>query len=86
MNLDNLKEESIDQRKRWQITISVKDYSKKWSRNRQFKITEDNKPKINPKHLVHHILSQIAYIDNLYNIYLALKKKQQRYPIRMYQS
>ena len=84
MDLDNLKEESINQRKKQQIIISVKDYSKKWSRNRRFKITEDNKPKINLKYLVHYTLSQIAYVDNLYNIHLILKKKQQRYPIRMY--
>ena len=53
-----------------------KNYSKKWSRNRQFKITKDNKPKVNLKHPVHYILSWIAYIDNLYNIHLILKKKQ----------
>ena len=57
MDLDNLKEESIGWRKKWQITILAKDYSKKWSRNRRFKTTEDNKPKINLKHLAHHTLS-----------------------------
>ena len=75
MDLEDLKDENaIGQKKKWQITILIKDYCKKWSRNRQFKITEDNKPKINLKHLAHYILSQIAYIDNLYNIHLALKK------------
>ena len=72
-DLENKK--SADQRKKWQITILVKDYSKKWSRNRQFKTTEDNKLKINLKYLVHHTLLQIVCIDNLYNIYLILKKK-----------
>ena len=75
MDLNNLEKEFINQRKKWQITIPVKDYFKKWSRNRQFKIIKDNKPKINPKYLAHYTLSQIVYIDNLYNIYLALKKK-----------
>ena len=55
----------------------MKNYSKKWSRNRQFKITEDNKPKINLKHPAHHILLWIVYVDNLYNIHLILKKKSQ---------
>ena len=77
MNLEDLEEEkTISQKKKWQITILVKDYSKKWSRNRQFKITKDDKPKINLKYLAHYILLQIVYIDNLYNIYLILKKKQ----------
>ena len=49
MDLDDLEEESTDQRKKQQIIILVKDYFKKWSRNRQFKITEDNKPKVNLK-------------------------------------
>ena len=76
MNLDNLKKESIGQRKKWQITILVKDYSKKWSRNRQFKITKDNKLKINLKHPAHYTLLWIVCVDNLCNIYLILKKKQ----------
>ena len=56
MDLNNLEEESAGWRKKWQITIPAKDYSKKWSRNRQFKITKDNKPRVNLKHLVHYIL------------------------------
>ena len=86
MDLDDLEEESTDQRKKQQITILVKDYFKKWSRNRQFKITEDNKPRINLKHLAYYTLLWIAYVDNLYNIHLILKKKLQRYLIRMHWS
>ena len=56
MDLNNLKEESVGWRKKWQIIILVKDYSKKWSRNRQFKITKDNKPRVNLKYLAHYIL------------------------------
>ena len=44
IDLNNLGEEFIGQRKKWQITILAKDYSKKWSRNQQFKIIKDNKP------------------------------------------
>ena len=75
MDLDNLEEESIGQRKKWQITILAKDYFEKQSRNRQFKITEDDKLRVNLKHLVYYTLLQIACVDNLYNIYLVLKKK-----------
>ena len=86
MDLDNLEEKSIGQRRKQQITILAKDYSKKWSRNRRFETTEDNKPKVNLKYLVYYTLLWIACIDDLYNIYLVLKKKQQRYLIRMYWS
>ena len=68
---------AISQRKKQQITILVKDYFKKWSRNRRLKITKDNKPKVNLKHPAHHILLQIVYVDDLYNIYKILKVKQQ---------
>ena len=69
------KEKIINQKKKWQITILAKDYSKKWSRNRQFKITKDNKLRVNLKHLVHYILLWIAYVDDLCDIHLILKKK-----------
>ena len=34
MDLDNLKKESAGQKKKQQITILAKNYSKKWNRNR----------------------------------------------------
>ena len=57
------------------MTILANDQFKKQSRNRKFKITEDNKLKINLKYLVYYTLLQMAYVYNLYNIYLILKKK-----------
>ena len=86
MDLNNLEKESIGQKKKQQITILAKNYFKKWNRNRKFKITKDNKPKINLKYLVYYILLQIACVDNLYNIHLILKKKLQKYLIRIYWS
>ena len=45
MDLEDLEEaKNINQRKRWQITIPAKNYSKEWSRNRRFKTTNKNKP------------------------------------------
>ena len=56
MDPDNLKKESIGQRKRQQITILAKDYFKKWSRNRKFKTTKDNKFRVDLKYLTHYTL------------------------------
>ena len=86
MNPDDLEEESAGWRKKWQITIPAKDYFEKWSRNRQFETTEDDEPRVDPKHPAHHTLSWIACVDDLCDMHLALKKKQQRYPIRMHWS
>jgi len=49
-----------------------------------FKKEEDNKPRVDLKHLVYHMLSWIACINNYYNIYKALKKKNYKYPVRIY--
>ena len=45
MELENPKDKNtIDWRKRQQITISAKDYFKKQNKNRRFKTTKENKP------------------------------------------
>ena len=44
MDLKDLKEETTNQRKKQQIIILAKDYSEKWSRNKQFKIIIEDKP------------------------------------------
>ena len=76
MDLKDLEElKNLNQRKKWQITIPVKDYSKKQSRNKKFKITKDDKFRVNLKYLVHHILLQIVCVDDLYNIHFIPKKK-----------
>ena len=84
MDPEDLEKETINQRKRQQITIPANNYSKKWSRNRKFKITIEDKPQVNLKYLVYYALLWIIYIDNLYSIYIVLKKKSARYLIKIY--
>jgi len=45
---------------------------------------ENNKLKVNLRHLVHYMLAWIIYIDNYCDIYKALKKKNYKYLVRMY--
>jgi len=45
---------------------------------------KDNKLRVNLKHLVHYMLLWIIYIDNYYNIYKALKKKNYKYLVKIY--
>jgi len=45
---------------------------------------EDNKLRINLKYLIYYTLLWIAYINDYYNIYKALKKKNYKYLVRMY--
>jgi len=45
---------------------------------------ENDKLKVNPRHLAHYILAYIAYINNYYNIYKAPKKKNHKYLVKMY--
>ena len=52
----------------------------------RFKLKDKDKLRVNLKHLAHYILAQIIYIDNQYDIYKALKVKNKKYLVRMYQA
>jgi len=41
----------------------------------RFKLKNKNKLRVNLKYVAHYILSWIAYMDNIYNIYKAPKDK-----------
>jgi len=45
---------------------------------------EDNKLRVNLRHLVHYTLLWIAYIDNYCNIHKALKEKNYKYLTKIY--
>ena len=51
----------------------------------RFKLKDKDKLRVNLKHLVYYILVQIVYIDNQYSIYKALKVKNKKYLVRIYQ-
>jgi len=50
----------------------------------KFKLKDKDKLRVNLKHTAHYILSWIAYMDDTYNIYRALKDKNQKYLVRIY--
>jgi hypothetical protein len=51
---------------------------------KRFKLKEEDKLRVDLKHLVYYILVYIVYIDNIYKIYKALKVKNKKYLVRMY--
>ena len=55
------------------------------SLRQRFKLRDKDKPRVNLKYLAYYILVQIIYIDNQYNIYKALKAKNKKYLVRIYQ-
>ena len=55
------------------------------SLRQRFKLKDKNKLRVNLKYLAYYILVQIIYIDNQYNIYKALKVKNKKYLVRIYQ-
>jgi len=50
----------------------------------RFKLKDKDKLRVNLKYTAHYTLSWIAYVDNTYNIYRALKDKNQKYLVRIY--
>jgi hypothetical protein len=51
---------------------------------KRFKLKSKDKLRVNLKHPAHYILAWIAYIDDIYKIYRALKVKNKKYLVRMY--
>jgi len=77
-------EKAIDWRRDWQLSIPVKESLKLVIRKSIFKKEEDNKLRVDLKHLAHHTLLWIVCIDNYCNIHKTLKKKNYKYLVRMY--
>jgi len=50
----------------------------------RFKLKNKDKLRVNLKHIAYYILSWIAYMDNICNIYRALKDKNWKYLVRIY--
>ena len=55
-------------------------------KNYKFKTTKENKLRVNLKYPAHYTLLWTAYVNDIYNIYLAPKKKHQKYFTRIYWS
>ena len=56
------------------------------SLRQRFKLKDKDKPRVNLKYLAYYILVQIIYIDNQCDIYKALKAKNKKYLVRIYQT
>ena len=50
----------------------------------RFKLKDKDKLRVNPSYLAYYTLLWIAYMDNIYNIYRALKDKNRKYLVRIY--
>ena len=84
--LKDLEDRLIDQRSNKRIVVLVNKVIIFKSLRQRFKLKNKNKLRVNLKYLVYYILVQIIYIDNQYNIYKALKVKNKKYLIRIYQA
>ena len=85
ITLKDLEEELIDQRSNKRIVILVNKGLTFRSLRQRFKLKDKDKPRVNLKYLAYYILVQIVYIDNQCNIYKALKVKNKKYLVRIYQ-
>jgi hypothetical protein len=50
----------------------------------RFKLKSEDKLRVDLKHPAHYILAWIVYIDDMYEIYKALKVKNKKYLVRIY--
>ena len=80
---ENLKEQVADQRDNWQVSVKADSQkSLPLKQNHKFKPEEQDKLKVNPRHLTHYILLWIACVDDYYNLHYILKAKHSKYPKR----
>ena len=84
--LKDLEEGLMDQRSNKRIVIPVNKGLTFRSLRQRLKLKEEDKPRVNLKYLAYYILVQIIYIDNQCNIYKALKAKNKKYLVRIYQT
>ena len=84
--LKDLEKGLPDQRSNKRIIILVNKGLTSRSLRQRFKLKEEDKPRVNLKHLAYYILAWIIYIDNQYNIYKILKAKNKKYLVRIYQT
>ena len=75
ITLRNLEEGYRDQKSKRQIAVPVNKRLTVRSARQRFKLKDEDELRVNPSHLAHYTLSQIAYMDNMCNIYRALKDK-----------
>ena len=83
--LKDLEEGLTDQRGNRRIIVLVSNILTFRSLRQRFKLKDKDKLRVNLKYLVYYILVQIIYIDNQCNIYKALKAKNKKYLVRIYQ-
>ena len=85
ITLKDLENRLIDWRGSQRVIVLVNKGLIFRSLRQRFKLKNEDKSRVNLKHLVYYILAQIIYIDNQYSIYKALKVKSKRYLVRIYQ-
>jgi hypothetical protein len=51
---------------------------------KRFELKSEDKLRVDLKHPVYYILAWIAYMDDIYKIYKALKVKNKKYLARIY--
>ena len=84
--LKDLENGLIDQRSDKQVLVLANKVVIFRSLRQRFKLKDEDKLRVDLKHLAHYILVQIIYIDNQCDIYKALKAKNKKYLVRIYQA
>ena len=84
--LRNLEEGSRDQREEQQILVPTAEILVVRTTMYRFKLKDKDKLRVNPSYLAYYTLLWIAYMDNICNIYRALKDKNWEYLVRIYQA
>ena len=84
ITLKDLEEGLIDQRSNKRIAIPANKGLTFRSLRQRFKLKDEDKPRVDLKHLAYYTLAQIVCVDNQCDMYKALKAKNKKYLVRIY--
>ena len=80
----NLKKQVEDWKRDWQFVVLAWDKLTQQERNYRFKLLNEDKPRVNLRHMAHYTLLWIAYVDNYYKMHRMPKLKNKKYLDRMH--
>jgi hypothetical protein len=84
MTLKDLEHQSEDWRIERRILVLAKEFAVFRLPRERFELKSEDEPRVDPKHLAHHILAWIACVDDMCEIYKAPKVKNKKYLARMH--
>ena len=82
ITLKDLEEQAVDWKEIMRILVPANEIVTFKSTRQRFKLKDEDKLKVNLRHLAHYTLAQIACVDDIYNMHKKPKEKKPKIPYK----